>query len=534
MYNRSLIIPSAGLSTRLYPLSYNTPKVLIKLNGVPIFSLLYKKAREVGVDNIIIAVAPEFERQVKEFIDDTYAKAEVPIYVQVVDKPQEGVLYSISQATYHPEAKENLLIILSDTLYTASLPVSDFKSFVITEVVKDPVNRWCLAESNSDGTDVKKFWDKPQGECPTHDALIGIYYIQKKDFNISCDYVFNQGIKIRNEYQISQALKFYMSLDNTIAIVRAEHGGWHDSGTLVTLQEASNNYFLTREFNNISIDNGKLIKTSTNIESLRNQYIWYQTIEHKNLIPTIYDYREYGNEASLIMELCNLNDLGTIFNFCKAEPVFFQQTMKYLIDLFDKYLWLYKPAVGLSHKPNKEMFLKKVVSRIESIDWIDSGKFYNLFDNLQSLSHYKNYCHIHGDLILSNILFDPQRMTVKLIDPRGDYGGLGIFGDIRYDLAKLLHSVDGCYETIIHNLYEINDGKVVLFMSDQKKKCFELAQEEIYTFAARYGINKSHLQTIEASLFLSMIPLHSDDKKRQRAFYLTALRILGETNENLL
>lgn len=528
MYNRSLIIPSAGLSTRLYPLSYNTPKVLIKLNGVPIFHLLYKKAKEVKVDNIIIAVAPEFERQVKEFIDDTYANAEIPIYVQVVDKPQEGVLYSIYQATKNEQAKENLLIILSDTLYTAILPVDDFKSFVVTEIVKGNISRWCLAESNSDGTNVKKFWDKPQGDCPTHDALIGIYYVQKGSFNHSAFEVIKMPEnKLRGEYQISQALDIYMD-NNPIVIIRAEKGAWHDTGTLLTLQEASTDYFLARQFNNIELKEGQLIKSSTNIDTLRKQYIWYQTFKNKSLIPTIYEYTEYGNKAEIKMELCVMPDLGTVFNFCKAEPAFFEQTMTYLLNLVEKELWNHKLTEHVGDEPNKNMFLEKVVTRIEHIEWIDSEKFYNLFENLDLLSANLKYCRIHGDLILSNILFDAQRMTVKLIDPRGEYGGLGVYGDIKYDLAKLLHSVDGCYETIIHNLYEIKDDKVILFMSDMKKRCFRVAQDVIYEYATKLGIDKSHLQFIEASLFLSMIPLHADDKKRQRAFYLTALRILED------
>lgn len=530
----SMIIPSAGEAKRLFPLTSHKPKILIQLNGVVIFHLLYKQAKKNKVSNIIIAVAPEFEKQVKEFINDIYTNADIPVYVQVVDKPQEGVLYSIYQATNHSEAKENLLINLSDTLYTASLPIDYHKSFVVTQCVEGDLNRWCLAESNPDGNRVKTLWDKPQWidgineDICTHDALIGIYYVNKKDFKLSCEKIFLDGIKIRGEYQISQALEFYIKLGNDIAMINAEKGCWHDSGTLITLQEASQNYFLAREFNNISIDNGKLTKTSTNIQSLRNQYIWYQTIENKSLIPTIYDYKEYGDSAKLTMELSSLNDLGTIFNFCKAEPIFFEQTMKYLLNLMDKELWNNK-FMG-STKANKEIFLNKVVSRSESIDWIQQEKFYGLFNFLEhlALNVQPTYCHIHGDLILSNILFDSQRMTVKLIDPRGDYGGMGIFGDKRYDLAKLLHSIDGCYETIVHNLYEIKDDEVILFMSNAKKNCFKVAQEEIFKFAEERGIQRKELKAIEASLFLSMIPLHSDDKKRQRAFYLTALRIMEE------
>ncbi|ECP3589223.1 hypothetical protein FZH48_26620, partial [Salmonella enterica] len=57
----------------------------------------------------------------------------------------------------------------------------------------------------------------------------------------------------------------------------------------------------------------------------------------------------------------------------------------------------------------------------------------------------------HGDFCFSNILYDFRSQRIKLIDPRGInfYNELSIWGDIRYDLAKLNHSVIGRYDLII-------------------------------------------------------------------------------------
>jgi hypothetical protein len=77
-------------------------------------------------------------------------------------------------------------------------------------------------------------------------------------------------------------------------------------------------------------------------------------------------------------------------------------------------------------------------------------------------------------------------------------------------------------------LYQIKEGEVVLFMSEEKKECFKIAQQAIFDYAQSKGIPPRDLKLIEASLFLSMIPLHSEDEQRQKAFYLTALRIIKE------
>ena len=63
----------------------------------------------------------------------------------------------------------------------------------------------------------------------------------------------------------------------------------------------------------------------------------------------------------------------------------------------------------------------------------------------------------HGDFCFSNILYDFRMQRVKLIDPRGinSKNELSIWGDLRYDLAKLNHSVSGLYDLIIAGQFSI-------------------------------------------------------------------------------
>ncbi|MGZ5182868.1 MAG: phosphotransferase, partial [Ramlibacter sp.] len=58
---------------------------------------------------------------------------------------------------------------------------------------------------------------------------------------------------------------------------------------------------------------------------------------------------------------------------------------------------------------------------------------------------------LHGDFCFSNILFDFRAGRVKTIDPRGTdaLGRPSRFGDLRYDLGKLAHSVLGLYDFIV-------------------------------------------------------------------------------------
>ena len=63
---------------------------------------------------------------------------------------------------------------------------------------------------------------------------------------------------------------------------------------------------------------------------------------------------------------------------------------------------------------------------------------------------------VHGDLCLSNILYDLRSRVCKLLDPRGSFGVAGIHGDPRYDVAKLYHSVYGLYDFLTNDLFHVS------------------------------------------------------------------------------
>ena len=62
---------------------------------------------------------------------------------------------------------------------------------------------------------------------------------------------------------------------------------------------------------------------------------------------------------------------------------------------------------------------------------------------------------IHGDFCFSNLLYDCKVRLVKMIDPRGEFGVPGVFGDRRYDLAKLAHSYAGGYDFIVADQFSV-------------------------------------------------------------------------------
>ncbi len=140
-------------------------------------------------------------------------------------------------------------------------------------------------------------------------------------------------------------------------------------------------------------------------------------------------------------------------------------------------------------------------------------------------------CVVHGDLCFSNMLYDFRSQTIKVIDPRGCLpdGTQSIFGDQRYDIAKLAHSVCGLYDFIVAGDYrvEIANHEVTLDLPDNKA-ISDVQSVFLQLIEDEFGLSRELLYAMQVQLFLSMIPLHADDPGRQQAFLANALRLFSE------
>lgn len=138
---------------------------------------------------------------------------------------------------------------------------------------------------------------------------------------------------------------------------------------------------------------------------------------------------------------------------------------------------------------------------------------------------------IHGDCCFSNILYGADRNIIRFIDPRGSFGKVGIFGDIRYDVAKLQHSVDGLYEAFITDKFKVSSHGNV---HELDIRAGSVAHEEINVAYETFHkvffptFNLKEIKIIQGCIFIGMCARHYDSIERQHAMYLTGVRLLNE------
>ncbi len=136
---------------------------------------------------------------------------------------------------------------------------------------------------------------------------------------------------------------------------------------------------------------------------------------------------------------------------------------------------------------------------------------------------------MHGDFCFSNILYNFRTDRIRLIDPRAltERGEFSLYGDLRYDLAKLMHSLCGRYDLIMTGQYAGGRTGPNTFELAFPEDPLRIKIESIGKTLTMGGVSLGSKVVWAAmtSLFLSMPPLHSDRPERQAAFIANALRL---------
>lgn len=306
----------------------------------------------------------------------------------------------------------------------------------------------------------------------------------------------------------------------------------------------------TRHFNEIKGDAYFYTKSSTDKHKMLAEYSFYQLapeIMRPWLIQT-FDFQDKGDTASYSMMRYYLADAAlqwvhgafTQESFCE----FIQRILFFIGSRPQK-----RCSLKMSAESAKKLFVDKVKERIQillstpvgtninnlaksanpALDIIVLQKRYlKLFERYSKHFEFEYQSVGHGDPCFSNVLYDQERFLMKLIDPKGATKEEDIWVHPLYDLCKISHSVMGDYDFINNGLYDINftnDNDIKLKIDFTNHK---LLKQEFLRQLRVLGYDAKMIRLGEASLFLSMLPLHTDYPNKVIGFILVAKSILDE------
>ncbi len=150
---------------------------------------------------------------------------------------------------------------------------------------------------------------------------------------------------------------------------------------------------------------------------------------------------------------------------------------------------------------------------------------------VRSLYDEGHFCVMHGDFCFNNILYDLHGGIVRLIDPRGSFGDKcpGIFGDCKYDLAKLAHSGIGRYDYLVNGLFSLSGWSTAFELRFNRRPVHNRVAALTESLIIQRGFALKDILFITGLLFVSMAPLHRENLQRQLAMFLHGLRYLNQT-----
>jgi len=173
-----VIIPMAGLGTRMRPHTYSHPKPLVNVAGQPMLKYLIDMFDGIEVDEWIFIIGYMGD-QIEAFISENYAINAT----YVVQEELIGQAHAIHLAKEHLEGP--CFVLFSDTLFETDLSIihsTDADAIAFVKEVDDP-RRFGVVELNEEGS-VTRFIEKPDS-MDNKNAVIGLYYLKDAGAMIS-------------------------------------------------------------------------------------------------------------------------------------------------------------------------------------------------------------------------------------------------------------------------------------------------------------------------------------------------------------
>lgn len=443
-------------------------------------------------------------------------------------------------------AGDSVVVNMADTLVKLDKGLQ--LDSVYTDCRND-LHRWTSVRSNLNGM-LEFPSDRNTEELVTfnHDVCVGI-------FSFSDGYRLKTALEKAIASQHTGCDPFFIAVSDYSFQVRMSlyrSDGWFDCGHVDTYYESRLSYQNLRHFNNLRYDsvNGQVTKTSLKKEQFRHQVRWFKQVpdDLSAFLPRIFESSD-GEDPYITMELLSIPSLSDIFVTKRISLGAWSGVARSITHIQSE-LNRYRFRTSLAPQLARNMYLDKTRSRLEdfvrqnplALDYsINTGeRIFGLREVFESLDQFvhrtgildiDSLSPIHGDFCFSNLLFDPKVRLVKMIDPRGEFGIPGIYGDPRYDLAKLSHSFSDGYDFIVSDRFTValSTDAHIEFSSemstyhDQVRSIFEtLMLPDLFL--------RKQVLAIQALLFLSMLPLHMDKPKRQLAMLAIGMRLFDRAD----
>ncbi|MBM0108884.1 hypothetical protein JM946_29485 [Steroidobacter sp. S1-65] len=534
-----VLVPNwAGLSPDMQAETGAKYASFIQLGGAPLYKRIISQYRSddhsVRMVFLLSPDAPELD------IDPAERLSIEAVRLNESGSIGETVLAGITRIT----PGDVVVVHMADTLLDVEeMPLGD----AVYVQSRSDLYRWTSVTVDAAGT-VKITNDRQEVEpCGPRLVCVGLFS-------------FRDGKRLATELLRAVELSspkrepFFVALESYSAIrpmgLRAAKR-WLDCGHVDGYYESRLSYQNVRHFNSLSYDalRGRVTKKSRNTDDFRKQVRWFKQVpdEVAPFLPRVFDSSD-GDDPFITMELLSIPTLSDLFVNQRLNLGAWNDVVR-SVSCIQSYFAGKAVRSSLAPQLAQAVYFDKTQSRLaEFTAQLPATKHYFVYrgaerwsiDRVQrtlasfversGLLNIKELTPIHGDFCFSNLLYDPKVRLIKMIDPRGEFGVPGVFGDRRYDLAKLAHSYAGGYDFVVSDVFSVEVNSqgalhVGLRSCDYHTRVRSIFDAVLLPEAELRG----QVYALQALLFLSMLPLHVDMPKRQLAILTIGLQLYAKS-----
>jgi glucose-1-phosphate thymidylyltransferase len=243
-----VVIPMAGLGTRLRPHTWSKPKQLVSVAGKAVLDHVLdtlsslQNPSEVELVNIVGYLGDQISEHVRNCYPDLVTHF-------VCQEDPKGQSHAIKLAGEYLDGP--MLMVFADTLIKTDLSFlgdESAEAVVWVKSVEDP-RRFGVAEVGQDGF-VKRLIEKPE-EMSNNLALVGFYYFKDgKELLSAIDEQMEKKLQLKGEYYLADAVN--IMLERGLKMRAQKVDIWLDAGTPEAILE-TNRYLLANGQDNNQI-----------------------------------------------------------------------------------------------------------------------------------------------------------------------------------------------------------------------------------------------------------------------------------------
>ncbi len=473
-----IIVQAGGKGTRLGYLTMNKPKALVPVENLPMIFHLFRKYPEKK-----FLIIGDYKKEVlREYL---WAFADVKYHV--IDAEGTGTCSGIRQAISHIPEEEPFMLVWSDLI----LP----KDFRLPEEYEAEENR-----TRGDYIGISKTfscrWSYSQG---------GFMEEESQEHGVAGFFLFSEKKRLKEVPQSGELVRWMQQREMKFQEISL--AGTREFGLIEEYEKLAREK--CRPFNRITREGDVLIKKPVDFQGEKlaaRERRWYERAQELYIraLPRIY------TTAPLKMEYIH----GKNIYECQLPYKEKRRTLQKLVDALNQL----HEAVRIPTDPFsiKEVYFHKTMERLVKIEdlvpfareryiCINGKQCRNVFFYKRELEKRleaiicEDFRFIHGDCTFSNLMIREDGEPV-MIDPRGYFGFTELYGDVRYDWAKLYYSIVGNYDrfNLREFALEIGEKGVLLEVSSNGWEDME------HDFFEMTGADEYEIRLLHAVIWLSL------------------------------